>query len=213
MAGLKRSQHLELVLKDIQEATKYFEIPIGSGGFGEMEYDTRKKEEEYWKKKLPDDSEEILERLNPPVREYSTSKELFMLLHKGFFFDNGDRAHAIFSSVCHSLTPSQPHALLLTPLCCSHRSVHLQSIRESSKVRSSACYSSRMPAIFSAELAEKVLGLLMDVLNDDSIVVRLGARETMHHLAVSGHLKVQEMHMHMVNFWLVIAYIVLILVL
>ncbi|KAD1053246.1 hypothetical protein E3N88_43367 [Mikania micrantha] len=64
------------------------------------------------------------------------------------------------------------------------------------EVRSSACYSLRMPAIFSAELAEKVLGLLMDVLNDDSIVVRLGALETMHHIAVSGHLKVQEMHMH-----------------
>ncbi|KAL8259241.1 hypothetical protein R6Q59_027194 [Mikania micrantha] len=65
------------------------------------------------------------------------------------------------------------------------------------EVRSSACYSLRMLAIFSAELAEKVLGLLMDVLNDDSIVVRLGALETMHHIAVSGHLKVQEMHMHM----------------
>ncbi|KAL8259226.1 hypothetical protein R6Q59_027179 [Mikania micrantha] len=65
------------------------------------------------------------------------------------------------------------------------------------EVRSSACYSLRMPAIFSAELAEKVFGLLMDVLNDDSIVVRLGALETMHHIAVSGHLKVQEMHLHM----------------
>ncbi|KAD3338043.1 hypothetical protein E3N88_33564 [Mikania micrantha] len=60
-----------------------------------------------------------------------------------------------------------------------------------------------MPAIFSAKLAEKVLGLLMDVLNDDSVVVRLGALETMHHIAVSGHLKVQEMHMHMVNFCMV----------
>ncbi|KAL8259244.1 hypothetical protein R6Q59_027197 [Mikania micrantha] len=80
-------------------------------------------------------------------------------------------------------------------------------------VWSSACYSLRMPAIFSAKLAEKVLGLLMDVLNDDSVVVRLGALETMHHIAVSGHLKVQEMHMHMVNFWLVLAQIVLILVL
>ncbi|KAD3338044.1 hypothetical protein E3N88_33565 [Mikania micrantha] len=47
-----------------------------------MEYDTRKKEEEYWKTKLPDESEDILEMLNPTVREYSTSKELFMLLHK-----------------------------------------------------------------------------------------------------------------------------------
>ncbi|KAD3338041.1 hypothetical protein E3N88_33562 [Mikania micrantha] len=60
-----------------------------------MEYDTRKKEEEYWKTKLPDESEDILEILNPPVREYSTSKELIMLLHKGFFFDNGERFFSI----------------------------------------------------------------------------------------------------------------------
>ncbi|KAK9057864.1 hypothetical protein SSX86_022703 [Deinandra increscens subsp. villosa] len=65
------------------------------------------------------------------------------------------------------------------------------------EVRSSACYSLRMLAILSSDLAEKVLGLLMDVLNDDSAVVRLRALETMHHIAVSGHLKVQEMHMHM----------------
>ncbi|KAM0051739.1 putative armadillo-like helical protein [Helianthus debilis subsp. tardiflorus] len=65
------------------------------------------------------------------------------------------------------------------------------------QVRSSACYSLRMPAILSADLAEKVLGLLMDVLNDDSTVVRLQALETMHHMAVFGNLKVQEMHMHM----------------
>ncbi|KAI3829476.1 hypothetical protein L1987_03601 [Smallanthus sonchifolius] len=65
------------------------------------------------------------------------------------------------------------------------------------EVRSSACYSLRMHAILSADLAEKVLGLLMDVLNDDSTVVRLRALETMHHMAVSGHLRVQEMHMHM----------------
>ncbi|KAD3338053.1 hypothetical protein E3N88_33574 [Mikania micrantha] len=60
-----------------------------------MEYDSRKKEEEYWKTKLPHDSDEILETLNPAVRVYSTSKELFMLLHKGFFFDNGERFFSI----------------------------------------------------------------------------------------------------------------------
>ncbi|XP_076913530.1 protein SIEL-like [Bidens hawaiensis] len=65
------------------------------------------------------------------------------------------------------------------------------------EVRSSACYSLRIPAILCGDLAEKVLGLLMDVLNDDSTVVRLKALETMHHMAVFGHLKVQDMHMHM----------------
>ncbi|KAL8259240.1 hypothetical protein R6Q59_027193 [Mikania micrantha] len=64
--------------------------------FGLEEYDSWKKEEEYWKTKLPDDSEEILERLNPPVKQYSTRKELFMLLHKGFFFDNDERVHFSF---------------------------------------------------------------------------------------------------------------------
>ncbi|KAD3338046.1 hypothetical protein E3N88_33567 [Mikania micrantha] len=59
------------------------------------EYDSWKKEEEYWKTKLPDDSEEILERLNPPVKQYSTRKELFMLLHKGFFFDNDERFFSV----------------------------------------------------------------------------------------------------------------------
>ncbi|KAL8259245.1 hypothetical protein R6Q59_027198 [Mikania micrantha] len=34
MAVLKRSQHLKLELKDIQEATNNFQIRIGSGGFG-----------------------------------------------------------------------------------------------------------------------------------------------------------------------------------
>lgn len=65
------------------------------------------------------------------------------------------------------------------------------------EVRSSACYALRMPAILSADFAAGALGLLMDVLNDDSTVVRLQALETMHHMAVFGHLKVQEMHMHM----------------
>ncbi|CAH1418711.1 unnamed protein product [Lactuca virosa] len=65
------------------------------------------------------------------------------------------------------------------------------------EVRSCACYSMRMPAILSADFATGALGLLMDVLNDDSVVVRLQALETMHHMAVYGHLKVQEMHMHM----------------
>lgn len=65
------------------------------------------------------------------------------------------------------------------------------------EVRSSACYSLRMPAILSADFAAEALDLLMDVLNDDSTIVRLQVLETIHHMAVCGHLKVKEMHMHM----------------
>lgn len=52
----------------------------------------------------------------------------------------------------------------------------------------------------------------MDVLNDDSAIVRLQALQTMHHMAVHGHLKVQEMHMHMVRVWLVLGYLLKIFV-
>lgn len=68
------------------------------------------------------------------------------------------------------------------------------------KVRKSACHSFRTLTIISAEFAGKALDLLMDVLNDDSIFVRLQALETMLHMATWGHLKVQGTHMHMVNF-------------
>lgn len=39
----------------------------------------------------------------------------------------------------------------------------------------------------------------MDVLNDDSTAVRLQALDTMHHMAMGGHLKVQQANLHMVN--------------
>lgn len=38
----------------------------------------------------------------------------------------------------------------------------------------------------------------MDMLNDDSVVVRLQALETLHHMAMHDHLKVAEPHLHMV---------------
>lgn len=65
------------------------------------------------------------------------------------------------------------------------------------EVRSSACYSMRIPAILSSDFASGALNLLMDILNDDSVAVRLQTLETMHHIALYGNLKVQEMHMHM----------------
>lgn len=48
-----------------------------------QEFDT----EEFWKMKLPQDSEDIIKRLNP-LAVYNTKKELFSLLHKGILFDD-----------------------------------------------------------------------------------------------------------------------------
>lgn len=68
------------------------------------------------------------------------------------------------------------------------------------KVRWSACHSLQMLTSLSLKFAGEALKLLMDVLNDDSVDVRLRALEAMHYMATCDHLKVQETHMHMVNF-------------
>ncbi|KAJ1379849.1 Armadillo-type fold, partial [Sesbania bispinosa] len=67
------------------------------------------------------------------------------------------------------------------------------------EVRKSACQSLRTLTALSVEFARQALDLLMDVLNDDSVVVRLQALETMHHMAIHGCLKLQEKHLHMVT--------------
>ncbi|KAI3829472.1 hypothetical protein L1987_03597 [Smallanthus sonchifolius] len=85
--------HMDVVTKELEETLKI-----------QVEYESWKKEEEYWKIKLPYDSEEIIERLNPPLRQYSTRKDLFMLLHKGFFFDNGEREKKIQRARCDNLS-------------------------------------------------------------------------------------------------------------
>lgn len=72
------------------------------------------------------------------------------------------------------------------------------------KVRKSAYQSLCTLTILSADFAREALNLLMDVLNDDSVVVRLQALETMHYMAINGFLKLQEKHMHMVCFSLFI---------
>lgn len=64
------------------------------------------------------------------------------------------------------------------------------------KVRRSACYSLRTLTILSAKFAVEALNFLMDMLNDDSKFVRFQALETMHQMAIFGHLKVKEAHMH-----------------
>ncbi|KAJ4830686.1 hypothetical protein Tsubulata_028402 [Turnera subulata] len=68
---------------------------------------------------------------------------------------------------------------------------------EFQEVRKSACHSLRMLVVLSTEFAGHALDLLMDMLNDDSMAVRLEAMETMHHMATFECLKVQETHMHM----------------
>ena len=69
-------------------------------------------------------------------------------------------------------------------------------------MRKSACLSLHKLIILSAEFAGRTLDLLMDMLNDNSMVVRLEALETLHHMGTSDCLNVQEMHMHMVSFLL-----------
>ncbi|KAM7532040.1 hypothetical protein LguiB_035450 [Lonicera macranthoides] len=63
--------------------------------------------------------------------------------------------------------------------------------------KGSACCSLRPLAILSVNFSGEALNLMMDVLNDDSLEVRLNALETMHHMATFGCLRVQEAHMHM----------------
>ncbi|XP_022767812.1 protein SIEL isoform X2 [Durio zibethinus] len=67
---------------------------------------------------------------------------------------------------------------------------------EFSEVRMSACYSLHTFTVFSSQFAGEALNLLMDMLNDDSKIVRLQALNTMHHMATCNHLKVEEIHMH-----------------
>ncbi|KAL2509940.1 Protein SIEL [Forsythia ovata] len=65
------------------------------------------------------------------------------------------------------------------------------------EVRRSACRSLCMLTAVSAEFASEAVNILMDMLNDDSVVVRLQALETIHFMAISDHLKVEEAHLHM----------------
>lgn len=68
-------------------------------------------------------------------------------------------------------------------------------------MRKSACQSLHRLTILSVEFARETLDLLMDMLNDDSMVVRLQTLETMHRMAINSCLKLQEKHLHMVSFW------------
>ncbi|KAE8711640.1 leucine-rich repeat receptor-like protein kinase IMK2-like [Hibiscus syriacus] len=67
---------------------------------------------------------------------------------------------------------------------------------EFSEVRMSACFSLRTLTVFSLQFACEALKLMMDMLNDDSIIVRLQALDTIHHMATNNHLKVEKIDMH-----------------
>ncbi|KAL2330661.1 hypothetical protein Fmac_018242 [Flemingia macrophylla] len=65
------------------------------------------------------------------------------------------------------------------------------------EVRKSVCESLCTLTNLSVKFAREALDSLVDVLQDDSAVVRLQALETMHHMAINGCLKLHEKHLHM----------------
>ncbi|GFP92786.1 protein siel [Phtheirospermum japonicum] len=65
------------------------------------------------------------------------------------------------------------------------------------QVRRSACHALQKLMVLSAEFAGGAVHILMDMLNDYSVVVRLQALEALHNMAMLGHLKVEESHLHM----------------
>ncbi|CAI9097221.1 OLC1v1033595C1 [Oldenlandia corymbosa var. corymbosa] len=65
------------------------------------------------------------------------------------------------------------------------------------EVRRSACIALRNLATLSADFAHEAVTLLMDMLNDDSVDLRLQALDTMLQMVMSDLLKVQEGHLHM----------------
>ncbi|KAL3633347.1 hypothetical protein CASFOL_000597 [Castilleja foliolosa] len=65
------------------------------------------------------------------------------------------------------------------------------------EVKISACHALQKLIVLSAKFAGGAVHILMDILNDDSVAVRLQALETLLHIAMHGHLKVEESHLHM----------------
>ncbi|PIM99771.1 hypothetical protein CDL12_27734 [Handroanthus impetiginosus] len=65
------------------------------------------------------------------------------------------------------------------------------------QVRKSACHALKMLTVLSAEFSRGVVHILIDMLNDDSMVVRLQALETLHCMAMHDYLKVEESHLDM----------------
>ncbi|CAI9304465.1 unnamed protein product [Lactuca saligna] len=83
------------IVKELEAALEYqveyeFEKEEKLKNAMAQEFDT----EEFWKMKLPQDSEDIIKRLNP-LAVYNTKKELFSLLHKGILFDDSERVFSV----------------------------------------------------------------------------------------------------------------------
>ncbi|XP_058195835.1 protein SIEL-like isoform X1 [Rhododendron vialii] len=68
---------------------------------------------------------------------------------------------------------------------------------EFSEVRRPAFHSFHTLSILLADFSGEAVYLLVDVLNDDSMVVRLQALETLRCMALFNRLEVQETNMHM----------------
>lgn len=66
------------------------------------------------------------------------------------------------------------------------------------KVQRAACISLRMLHVVPGQFAGEAVNILSYVLNDDSVIVRLEALKTIHHMVTSGCLKMQEAHVDMV---------------
>lgn len=64
-------------------------------------------------------------------------------------------------------------------------------------IRRSACRALQTLMVLSPKFSGGTVDRLIDMLNDDSVVVRLQALETLHHVAMHDPLKVAESHMHM----------------
>ncbi|KZV48740.1 integrator complex subunit 4 [Dorcoceras hygrometricum] len=67
------------------------------------------------------------------------------------------------------------------------------------EVRRSACCALQKLMAFSSEFTCEAVHVLMDILNDDSTVVRLQALETLRLISLRVQLKVEESHLHMVK--------------
>ncbi|KAK4800074.1 hypothetical protein SAY86_025439 [Trapa natans] len=65
------------------------------------------------------------------------------------------------------------------------------------EVRDAACCSMQKLTALSSQFSGEAINLLTDMLNDDSMAVRLHALETMQMMANRGHLSLKVLHMHM----------------
>ncbi|KAL8140738.1 hypothetical protein V2J09_006759 [Rumex salicifolius] len=66
---------------------------------------------------------------------------------------------------------------------------------EFSEVRGASCKSIQTVSAISTRFSSEAVTLLMDVMNDDSVKVRMQALETVHHMALHNHLKLQQEHL------------------